>query len=507
MTKLSKHLLVGSLLLLCIFSIDTKKSEASNPIPLYPIQAHGEWGYIDNHGNVRIPPRWAMAWSFTDNVAQVQDDDDAYYLIDRNGSIVLGPMPSIDRNTLSYTIIDEYGRRGVYDIQRGKYIVSDLGNIYDSHSTDLASTRLLVINPDETRYGYLDRNTGNLAIPMDFDVMPHDSSLSTFFDKMSSDYSLATFNEGYAIVEKSHPATKNIASYLIDENGVPVSFPEDIIPITPPRAGVLIIGKFFPNENPSLSYMLRGIGNVNGEVLLYPKYADHRSFQSDGYAAMFYKHEDSFDYDITFVNRQGEELIAPVPFIAHERATPELIDGYFCLVSDATDSTILYHVAHGKLLHMADTRIGYISPAEGIMLSAPWSKPRLLTIDGEFIAEFKEMNPFFYFDSTEGAPWISDLQQIFHYKPGKIIDDLYFSDGLQAASIVTDTGIEKWGFIRSDGSFAAPPRWEFASNFCDGLALVYQHGSMAYINHAGEVIWPSLSSMTSHGRQNKLSDL
>ena len=59
-----------------------------------------------------------------------------------------------------------------------------------------------------------------------------------------------------------------------------------------------------------------------------------------------------------------------------------------------------------------------------------------------------------------------------------------FSEGLQTLS---KDGL--CGFINEQGQEATPFEWDYCENFHNGLAYVEKDGRMAYIDHAGAVVW------------------
>lgn len=58
---------------------------------LRPAALNDTWGYIDQHGEFAIPPRWTMAGPFRDGKAQVQDGD-VWGIIDKSGEYFVKPQ-------------------------------------------------------------------------------------------------------------------------------------------------------------------------------------------------------------------------------------------------------------------------------------------------------------------------------------------------------------------------------------------------------------------------------
>ena len=512
MHSIKRLLCMICVLCLCPF-VSMAENEADTPEFLYPIGVavgghpieYGYWGYMNAVGDVVIDPVWGWVDSFTDDVAcTFEENGSGRYLINRQGETVLGPMPEIERNAISYTVIDEQGRRGIYDIASNQYIVSDYGDIYDQYSTDPASTRLLVIAKDESCYGYLDRATGELVIPMVYDEMPHDYTKGSYFEHLSSECSQAVFSGGYAYVNKRSQDASAVTNFLIDEAGNPVVFPEGLEPLSPVQDGSrVIVGRYFHKGEGSSSYALRGLAKIQEgkvEILVEPKYTDHRLF-TNGYAAMFLQTAFPFiDLDgkeavamqdtVTFIDLDGQEMMEPVDFFAYERSEPVLVDGYFYQVGNFEDFSVLYHIDQGAILRLDDIRLGYLDPGQDVMVSHSITPGFLLAMDGRVKARFDFLNQFFE-PSWNGPIYYEYPYSFFAYEPGKVVGSQYFNEGLQAACVTDESGKEKYGFINTEGEFVLEPQWDCAGNFLNGLAMVLQDDIVMYINHEGQVIWSS----------------
>ena len=46
-----------------------------------------------------------------------------------------------------------------------------------------------------------------------------------------------------------------------------------------------------------------------------------------------------------------------------------------------------------------------------------------------------------------------------------------------------------WGYINEQAETVIQAVWDKASSFREGLALVEKDGKLAYIDHAGDVVW------------------
>ena len=63
-------------------------------------------------------------------------------------------------------------------------------------------------------------------------------------------------------------------------------------------------------------------------------------------------------------------------------------------------------------------------------------------------------------------------------------DSQDFAEGLQQ---VKQNGL--WGYINRFAQWVIEPRYDNASSFRDGLALVEKDGKLLYIDHEGNVVW------------------
>ncbi len=450
----------------------------------------GLWGYMDRSGRVVIEPKWSWAESFMGDVARVGDDDSCY-LINRQGEIVLGPMPSIRRNIISYTVIDDQGRQGIYDIVSGKYIVSDYGDIYDQHSADPTSTRLLVIARDESCYGYLDRATGELAIPMQYDEMPRYQLSNTFMECLSSECSQAVFSEGYALVMTQKLDSNGVDSYLIDENGKHVLFPEGIQPLTRVQDELVIVRKTIETGEQGWPYfhVMYGLAKIEAgkaEVLAEPIYNDFRPIVN-GYAAMYFIDVKNQSATLTFLDNEGKEVMPPVKSIAHEGGRPTVVDGYFYQNVDNKAESVLYHIDKGELLRVEGIWLYELDPAHDTIIS-DWDPLQILyTMDGHEKGRFACISP------TYEPAWNYDREpeksSLFLYEPGRITGGEYFSEGLQAVCVEDEDGMDSYGYINAAGKFVLEPQWSDAGNFFGGLAMVVRDNVMMYINCDGQIVW------------------
>ncbi|MDI6853876.1 MAG: WG repeat-containing protein [Deltaproteobacteria bacterium] len=78
--------MVAAAFLLC--SAPGYLASSQDFLALFPIQQHGEWGFIDRTGKVVIPPQFRYARAFHEGRAAVQVGD-RFDFIDETGKVVI----------------------------------------------------------------------------------------------------------------------------------------------------------------------------------------------------------------------------------------------------------------------------------------------------------------------------------------------------------------------------------------------------------------------------------
>ncbi len=149
---------------------------------------------------------------------------------------------------------DEKLLYGFFDRQSGFFCkpIFDEVSYYTKNSENLVAVQ----SADEL-WGFCERSTGEIVIPFRFDGVCFD------------------FENGYAVVIEAGESFDYDERYsLVDRKGEQIVFPDEIMPVSPPNeAGYLIISAGMDG------YELYGIGNTNGEIVVYPCYEEEPSLE------------------------------------------------------------------------------------------------------------------------------------------------------------------------------------------------------------------------------------
>lgn len=426
---------------------------------LYPIEENGRFGFIDRSGSVVIAPQYVEVSDFDDyGVALVKQEDGSCSLIDNEGNIII-TCPEITRNALSYNLYPDpetpgYTGMGLYSPTTGSIIYFD-GQILDEPCTDPESTRVLVADRDT--YGYADRTTGEIVIPLQYKTIRYDrTQLSDPGYDLFVAYDFAVFHEGYAIV-----GDENENFTLIDEMGNTVPLPGE--PITNVHEGKLTI---WNGEGWQVC-------TVEGEILS-DTYDEIRPYRS-GYCCAFrwYVGGDWPENgpELFILDSEGREVHRVRPYIGADGwdFSPQTQNGYFDIGDYAGfgNYSEIRHIDKGLLCIVPD-----IPPAidydRGLMVVTTSLGQSLCRLDGTELYRL----PF-------NACPIYDTPN-------------FFEDGLWMLCADNEQGRRRFGYLREDGTWQIPPQYVEAEAFCNGLALCTdEEGYLQYIDTDGNVVWKS----------------
>ena len=333
----------------------------------------------------------------------------------------------------------------------------------------------------DDRYGYLDRQTGEWAIPPVFDTMSQDWLFGSDLFKLSHETSRAQFQNGYAVVGKDGHC------YLINENNEPVPMQEDLRPVSQ-----VVDGCFAVIDG----QQRRGIADIEGNVrFLSDRYKEIR-LQEGGVAVAFLPAPDHLCDLVTFLNLYGIELMKPVAFFAYERNIPRLQENHFIQSEDVTVGSALYSLAEGRLWYDDTLRIFWFDVAHDLLVGYAGEQPgdawedacnTLRRLDDTVLLEGCDF-PMGFAPELPGWENPPDLVRV---QAGAVQRGAYFSEGLQAAAIRLETGQLSYGYVNLDGEFAIAPTFLAAGNFLNGLALVATNEGLAYIDRNGRLVWES----------------
>lgn len=447
---------------------------------LYPIWENGLYGYMDASGSPAIAAQWESVSSFVHGYALVRDGME-YAVVDQEGRVVAGPRLAQDRREYAINLRSISFGDAVFDCLTGRLLScpDDFdGQPYDAYADESAHL-LLVVGDD--RYGYLDRQTGEWAIPPVFDTMSQDWLFGSDLFKLSHETSRAQFQNGYAVVGKDGHC------YLINENNEPVPMQEDLRPVSQ-----VVDGCFAVIDG----QQRRGIADIEGNVrFLSDRYKEIR-LQEGGVAVAFLPAPDHLCDLVTFLNLYGIELMKPVAFFAYERNIPRLQENHFIQSEDVTVGSALYSLAEGRLWYDDTLRIFWFDVAHDLLIAYAGEQPgdawedacnTLRRLDDTVLLEGCDF-PMGFAPDLPGWENPPDLVRV---QAGAVQRGAYFSEGLQAAAIRLETGQLRYGYVNLDGEFAIAPTFLAAGNFLNGLALVATNEGLAYIDRNGRLVWES----------------
>lgn len=430
------------LLTLCLLLPLTAVAQA----PLFPMRAQGLWGYMDAKGHTVIAPQYLSAEDFRGDVALVQSEA-GYMLIDHQGQPLLAQpehlIASIDgRDDGLYSISDDQGREGYYDLKYGVYCPPRYAGLMLEFASDMIPFY------ENWLVGYVDRRTGEIAIEPRYE--PNDNTL--FFDDVFASGDIP--KDGQTMGER-------IACDIIQGNGQILHLPE----------GIRIVGAFSRGlasfEDASLEAEIEASGErwrlglitAEGQVVIPPKYLWIGS-ASEGLISVcnaqgLWGH----------VDMRGQTVLSPryagwfgdgaqYGYIFHHgMALFELTDGSAIAIDPMGNE--LFRLEKGSF-----DRLGGLMDNGLIWFEQGW-RSGLLDSTGRLIS------PAVYQLPDEG-PWYSDR----------------FPQGRQAVAL---DGL--WGYLDNGGQLVIPCQYDSAQNFRHGLARVEKDGRLAYIDLSGATVW------------------
>lgn len=232
------------------------------------------WGYIDQQGSFRIPPRFDYANDYQRNGLAIVEIGNKYGVINSKGRFVVEPK---------YETITQFteGRAEVVD-EEGFWVMDQKGNILTSKAYDFISMyqegRAMFGESDKDSgdylYGYLDK-VGEVAVP--------------------AQYTSATdFKDGVAIVQDGKQYK------MINRDGkVLHKYPYPYVGAFGER-----MLSFQEEEDGLYGYI-----NEQGKVMIPPTYGYVQPF-SEGRAVV--NHIDDYIYKYGLIDKKGKEILKPV---------------------------------------------------------------------------------------------------------------------------------------------------------------------------------------------------
>ena len=432
--------------------------------PLYRIEENGLFGFIDSQGTVAVKPEYSEASPYDEyGVAVVRLDNGQQALLDTAGQIIVAGE-EIWCNEISYLICPADGHEEtdfLYSPTTDTLITFD-GMIWDEPNTDPASTRVLV--EKDGKYGYLDRRTGEIAIPLQYDAICYDWTKTSGPIGFTA-YDYLVFHEGYAIV-----GTEGKGFWLIDENGDEIPLPGE--PVTNVHEGKL-------NVRTQKGWQ---VCDVNGN-LLSDAYDEIRSYHN-GYCGALRWHYNEPDWDglpgeFFILDEEGREVYHSEHFVGHEKFCDFAVENGYFFICEAfmAEYTEIYHLTKGMLCTIPNMPVIF-DPAREIMVVNARDAYLLCYMDGTEITRLPA-------GVCLGDYYDEERRQVIHN---------FFRDDLWLLCWQNEEGLPRYGYLSETGTWQLEPQFVAAESFHNGLAwCVGEDGRARYINPQGQVIWQSKS--------------
>ena len=477
--RLCRWFLFVAMMILLPAALTCAGAEEARDICRYRIEnADGLYGYINREGEVVIEPQYTYASEFDEYGYAIVEDSNRFVLLDADGTEI-ARAPEIRHNKISYLLtgFGEEQREGLFSPTTGTLIWYD-GYILDGPADDPESTRVLV-SPDDVHYGYLDRTTGEMAIPVQYDSVCYDwTQMSDRDGYQFVCYDFSCFHEGYAIVGNCTDES-DYRHWLIDENGNEIALPG--MPVTGVYEDRLNIWK------DQKWYVCTTDGRI-----LSDGYDEIRSYH-DGYCAAInwyppeeYEEDDERrDHYPEFVilDADGQAVYRHDKYYGHEKSDIRVHNGYMRITENFCAFTEFHSIQEGLLCTIPAEPVA-VDYERGLMLITDEVSELLCRLDGTVLYRLpygacKET-------ATEEDPISNDYTWI----------QYFFEEGRWVFCGDNAEGKRRYGYLDEDYSWAIQPQYIRAVNFRNGLALcVDEQGYSVYIDTQGKTVWKSDSPL------------
>ena len=440
----------------------------------------GLFGFINRDGKVIIEPQYVLTTEFDEYgyVLAVEPEDsansekDRYVLLDSSGTEI-ARAPEIVPNEISYLLTGFEGekREGLFSPTKGTLIWYD-GYILDEPADDPKSNRVLV-SPDNIHYGYLDRTSGEMAIPVQYDNVCLDwTQLSDPGDWQFIAYDFVCFHEGYAIVGVNTDEG-NYRRWLIDENGNEIPLPGE--PLTNVHEGKLNIWK----DNDWY------VCTVDGEILS-DSYDEIRSYH-DGYCAAinwylgdeYSETEDYLHPEFFIMDENGQVIYRHRDFFGHEKSDIPVHNGYMGISENFGTFTEFHSLKDGLCCTVPEYPVA-VDYDRGLMIISDEVSELLCRLDGTVLYRL----PFGAVrqGTLETDPLTDEITETRYF----------FEEGLWVFCGDNGEGKRRYGYLDEEFHWVIEPEFVRADSFRNGLALcVDEEGYSVYIDKQGKIVWKS----------------
>ena len=474
MKKAILMLMIIISVLLCAYAM---AETADQEKVLYRIESEGLYGYINRNGEVIVEPQYAIASLFDDYgyaAVKEQDGDEPGWcaLLDWNGNVI-ARAPKIHHNKISYHLTFGEGeiREGLFSPTTGTLIYYD-GMILDEPADDPNSTRVLV-SPDNDHYGYLDRTTGEMAIPVQYDLVCTDwTQVSDPSGYTFIAYDFTCFHEGYAVVGLITGEDER-RYWLIDETGIEIPLPGE--PITNVHEGKLNIWKDDDWY----------VCTVKGQIIS-EGYDEIRSYHNGYCGAINWNRDLPSDDEhwlvpeFVMLNADGKEIYRHKGFIGHEKFCGfEVENGYYEIVEGSIgEYTEIYNVE------------------QGLICTVPY-----MTELTDFNRKLMVVSYGYFYDflcRPDGTPLrilpydASEYGFIVNDSFGEYYAEDFYEDGLWRLRADNREGKRRYGYLNEEFTWTVEPQFIRAEPFKHGMAwCTDEQGYDQYIDTQGRVVWKS----------------
>lgn len=479
--KLVRLFLLTAAIILLPMVLSYAGAEDAPDILRYRIRNEdGLFGFINRDGKVIIEPQYVLTTEFDEYgyVLAVEPEDsansekDRYVLLDSSGTEI-ARAPEIVPNEISYLLTGFEGekREGLFSPTKGTLIWYD-GYILDEPADDPKSNRVLV-SPDNIHYGYLDRTSGEMAIPVQYDNVCLDwTQLSDPGDWQFIAYDFVCFHEGYAIVGVNTDEG-NYRRWLIDENGNEIPLPGE--PLTNVHEGKLNIWK----DNDWY------VCTVDGEILS-DSYDEIRSYH-DGYCAAinwylgdeYSETEDYLHPEFFILDENGQVIYRHRDFFGHEKSDIPVHNGYMGISENFGTFTEFHSLKDGLCCTVPEYPVA-VDYDRGLMIISDEVSELLCRLDGTVLYRL----PFGAVrqGTLETDPLTDEITETRYF----------FEEGLWVFCGDNGEGKRRYGYLDEEFHWVIEPEFVRADSFRNGLALcVDEEGYSVYIDKQGKIVWKS----------------
>ena len=443
---------------------------------LYPIRENGLWGYMNRQGETVIAPQWEYAGLFSDGVAVVGRMwkwDLVGGLIREDGKMLL-PMEYCITETVGgfiFSLWDDsagsYRDQWFFDKASMALFPIPYDSVLDWYGGDLLIAENASGEHENELYGFIRRDTGEVVFPLQFDGLYDDVGCR-------EGYVLAAYELGY----QGDGSVWGPDYHLYALTGEEIVFPFGIKPDSCVHDGVLRITRELTEEerisHPSGWGTVYGLGNPDGTVAMEPQY-DHLEFAGDGLISTY------LDGKCGLIDLTGREIVPPryqistggeLPMIAYRHGYAQIDDAgenwretERYVIIDTEGNEVFSRSARADSFSLASLVLenGLIWYQENGL----YGLMRITDDGAEYLTEPR------YESYVGGVFDTEDLE-----------NQIDFAEGLHPIRM---NGL--WGYINERAETVIQSAWDAASSFRDGLALVEKDGKLAYIDHAGDVVW------------------